>query len=331
MTESKTALIVGGAGFLGTNLALELKKRGYTVKVLDYDTHGRIPLFEKEGIEYSDRDVVSDGEFGVYTAAKECSVVFYLATVCLPHSFKEPEWTLRVSTEGALNSFMAASRHNAFFVYCSSSEIYGNGPVPMAETQLPHPSTIYGAAKAAGELVTEAYARLKGETNQYLIVRPFNCYGPYAREDLYATVVTNFIRKMLTGGEAVIRGDGKQTRDFNHVQDIVDGLITAYEKREKLALYPVINLCTGRETSLNELWELCQDAVVDVWPNGMERLMGPQPHVKLVYDEQPRKGDVKRMCGFTRNTKMLIGWKSKITLEQGLREYTKWMLKNGRV
>lgn len=176
MTMSKTALVTGGMGFLGTNLCLELKKRGYDVIAYDTNLWDRLSLFEKNGIEVRHKDVLDLPP--LLAAAKGVDVVFHLATMCLPFSFKEPHYTLDVATKGTLNAFYAAHKNNAFFVYCSSSEVYGEALPPHSDicSRL-MPTTIYGAAKLAGEYVTEAYARIHNCRDKYVIVRPFNCYS----------------------------------------------------------------------------------------------------------------------------------------------------------
>lgn len=312
----KTAMVTGGAGFVGTNLCLELKKRGYNVRCFDNNYKDRLPLMEKEGIEIFHQDVLDYPR--LRSAAADCDVVFHLAVMCLPFTFKEPKYSLDVAVQGTHNAFKAAHKAGAFFVYCSSSEIYGDGKVPMAETQCPRPTTLYGAGKAAGELVTEAYAKLHNLRDRYLIVRPFNCYGPYAREDKYATVITNFLKVLIHGGQVNVLGDGTQTRDFMHVSDTVDGMISIYEGREKFALHEIVNICTGKETSLNKLWDLCVNSA-----SGEVPLI----HSYLRAFGEPRKGDVRRMWGSPWYAENMLGWKHKINLEQGLRDYVKWMVK----
>lgn len=307
-----TALITGGAGFVGTNLCLELKRRGFTVVCLDNNHMEREPLFDSEGIEFLYWDVL-DAE-RMKAACRDIDVVFHLATMCLPYSLeKDPRYTLKVSAEGTLNVFEACHSpgNNAFFVYVSSSQVYGRGHVPMEEGQAISPTTIYGAAKAAGELVTLAHGQQ--HSLPYLIVRPFNCYGPYAREDAYATIVTKMLRAFIHGDEVQVYGDGKQSRDFTYISNTVDGIVTAYERRDKLKLFPTVNVCSGRETGLDELWILCRQA----------SSLGAED-ARLVYGP-PRPGDITRMLGSTWYCKNMTGWQAQVSLEEGLAKYAKWL------
>lgn len=316
------ALVTGGAGFIGTNLCLALKNRGYEVVCFDSNHMERMKLFEQNDIEFLYQDVLDQDK--LHQAARGVDVVFHLATMCLPYSLEgDPRYTLDVSDKGTYNAIHAARYHNAFFVYVSSSEVYGRGKVPMVETQTFQPSTIYGAAKAAGELVTTAYSAL--HRAPYLIARPFNCYGRFAREDKYATVITKMLKALIEGGEVQIHGEGKQTRDFMHIDDTVEGIISAFEGHERLTLYPIVNICTGRETCIEDLWGLCQNAYVREYPEGADGLMASSPHAKLVYGTA-RPGDIDRMFGHTWYADTMLKWKSKIRLEEGLKSYVRWLL-----
>jgi len=315
--NKQTALVTGGLGFVGMNLCSELARRGYNVRVLDNNHMDRLLNVKKQGeweVWYA--DVLDTPQ--IRKAAEGCDVVFHLAVVSLPETFVNTKISLETAVLGTYRAFQAAAEAGAFFVYVSSSEVYGDGDVPMSEAQCPKPTTMYGAGKAAGELVTQAYAKLHNIRSQYLIIRPFNCYGPYAREDKHATIITKMLKAILLDREVTIYGDGKQTRDFMHVEDTVDGIITAYERRDKLMLHPIVNICTGRETSLNKLWKICQEAA---------EAEGFKPRGKLVYSDA-RPGDIRRMWGNPWYAKSMLGWQYKIELKEGLRDYLRWMFEN---
>jgi UDP-glucose 4-epimerase len=314
-SNKKTACVIGGAGFVGMNLCQELFKRGYTVRSLDNNYLDRLQKQTDLGIETFHSDIL-DGWLGIYKAVEEADVVFHLAIICLPQTFKEPHYSLEVATKGLYNSLRAAREAGAFFVYCSSSEVYGSllpAQFEFYETDPYRPTTIYGAAKASGELITQAYAYLHSLRDKYLIVRPFNCYGPWSREDIFATVVTNFVKNLLEHKPCVIHGDGEQVRDWMYVADTVDGMIHAYENRERLALQPIINICTGHPTTVNDLFELCCYAA-DVAP----------PPGSLQYDDD-RHGDVRGMIGSTWYAENMLNWKAKTSLPDGLKQYVEWM------
>jgi len=310
-----TALVTGGFGFVGFNLCLDLQARGYNIVTVDNRlTESPLKVSWSKDWQHYHRSILNST---LEDCIKDVDVVFHLAVVSLPETFERPDYSLEVATHGTFRVLEAVHKAGAFFVYVSSSEVYGDGSVPMAETQNFRPTTLYGAGKAAGELITESYAKMNHLRDRYLIIRPTNCYGPHAREDKHATIITKLLRSMIFNQEMTVYGDGKQTRDFMHVSDTVDGIITAYENREKLALHPTVNLCTGKETSLNKLIELCWDAV---------KAEDREPMGQIVYAEQPRKGDVRRMWLDPWYTHRVLGWKSKIALKEGLRDYVKWLV-----
>lgn len=307
----KTALVTGGLGFVGTNLSNELFTRGY--KVIAVDNRFTPGGYGENRVW---RNILDDDTLTELMV--DVDVVFHLAVVCLPETFLKPDYGLEVSVHGTLRTLRACHKTKTFFVYISSSEVYGDGGVPMAETQPFRPTTLYGAGKAAGEMVTEAYAKTHNLRDRILIIRPTNCYGPHAREDKHATIITKLLRSMIFNEAMTIYGDGKQTRDFMHVSDTVDGIITAYENREKLVLHPTVNICTGNETNLEQLIKLCWQAVHE------ENI---DPMGEITYDKKPRKGDVRRMWLSPWYAQQMLGWKSKIGLAEGLRDYVRWLVK----
>lgn len=308
----KLALVTGGLGFIGTNLSRELTKRGYVVRVLDYN-QDRVLWAEQQGdweVWYTN---ILNGD--LKKAVDGVDVVFNLATICLQESLKNPELCIETAVQGNMRVLKATHQAQAFFVHISSSEVYGDTKTPIFEESPLKPTTIYGAAKAAGELITEAYCRLHHLRDKYIIVRPFNSYGPESREDENAQIITNFLRNMILGKDCLIHGSGYQTRDFMYVSDTVDGIITAYEKHDKLALYPIVNICTGKETSMNGLYQMCANVC------GSE---GVNVRGILLYDDE-RPGDIRKMVGDPWYAKESIKWKYKVSLDEGLRKYLHWL------
>jgi UDP-glucose 4-epimerase len=314
MTKQR-ASVVGGAGFIGSNLCAELKKRGYDVVSIDNNYIDRLCEQTRQDIEAHHLDILGSWE-ELYQAIEGSDVVYHLAVVCLPETFEKPHYSLDVATKGTLNVIKAAHEAKAFFIYCSSSEVYGELPskqFEFTETDSFRPTTIYGAAKAAGELVTKAYVNLHYLRDGYLILRPFNCYGPGSREDKYATVVTNFVKNLLEEKPCIIHGDGSQQRDWMYVADTVDAMIYAYEHNFRLALQPEMNICTGHATSINDLFSMVCRAIG----------VNPPPG-SLQYDEE-RQGDAQRIVGGTWYAATQLGWRASVPLNTGLKLYVKWM------
>ena len=310
------ACVTGGAGFLGTNLCLELKKRGYEVVALDNNYADRKSLLEGMGIEviHGNVEYLSPKSFPF---KPKFDVVFHLAVVCLEECMDKPLYGWRVNTEGTLQICKRAKKSGTFMVYVSSCEAYGNCKMnparskpyrALGESDLLEPRSLYGVSKAAGEHITRSYFYNKSPL-QYLILRPFNTYGPYAREDKYAMVVTKFIQRLRKGLAPKIHGGGQQTREWNYVDDTVRGIIECYENREALSLTPVVNICSGNEKSVSQLYQLIQEATqCFVLPKFTKR----------------RPNDVQQLFGDGTLAELLVGFKPEITLTQGLKRYIEW-------
>jgi UDP-glucose 4-epimerase len=194
-------------------------------------------------------------------------------------------------------------------VHFSSSEAYGNAiRVPMNEDHPLIPSTPYAASKVASDYIALSYLKTFGL--RVMIVRPFNNYGPRQNEGSYAGIIP-IVVKRVQGGEAIeIFGDGEQTRDFSFVRETANAALRLSQKDE--AIGKIINLASGKEISINRL------------VRNMLKVMGVH-HYPVVHTD-PRPGDVRRHCGGIKLANKLIGFKSKIPLEEGLRETIHWYL-----
>ncbi|MFQ6064271.1 MAG: NAD-dependent epimerase/dehydratase family protein [Candidatus Bathyarchaeia archaeon] len=297
-------LVTGGAGFIGTHLCKALNERGYEVVALDNNYANRKELLSKLDIEVIHGDVLNPKSY----PDRWFDAVFHLAVVCLGQCMEMPFYGWKVNTEGTLHVCRWAEKTDTFMIYVSSSEAYGHTKVPMHEDQHLRPTTLYGASKATGELITRTFFYNKTPLS-YLIIRPFNTYGPYAREDKYAMAPTAFIRDLLAGREPVIYGLGQQTRDWTYIDDTVRGLIECYEHRKELALTPIVNICSGKETSINQLLRMIQ------------KVTGSTAHPEI---RHARKGDIHRMWGDPTRAKILMGFEPTISLKEGFEKYVKW-------
>jgi UDP-glucose 4-epimerase len=170
------------------------------------------------------------------------------------------------------------------------------------------PSTPYAASKVASDYIALSYLKTFGL--RVMIVRPFNNYGPRQNEGSYAGIIP-IVVKRVQGGEAIeIFGDGEQTRDFSFVRETANAALRLSQKDE--AIGKIINLASGKEISINRL------------VRNMLKVMGVH-HYPVVHTD-PRPGDVRRHCGGIKLANKLIGFKSKIPLEEGLRETIHWYL-----
>ncbi|MBF0409142.1 MAG: SDR family oxidoreductase [Candidatus Riflebacteria bacterium] len=246
-------LVTGGAGFIGSNIVEELLRMGKKVRILDNFSSGRmenIALFRKD-IELLEGSV-TDPEMCL-KATSGVKVVFHEAAVAsVPKSVADPVATNEVNLTGSLNILNACRKNGVGkFVFASSSAIYGDDPeLPKRENMLPKPISPYALHKLAVEYYNRLFFSLYGlET---ISLRYFNVFGPRQdpRSD-YAAVIPKFINMMLAGKSPTIYGDGRQTRDFIYVKDVVRANILASESKE--ASGEIINVAGGKDIDLLDL------------------------------------------------------------------------------
>jgi UDP-glucose 4-epimerase len=247
-----TYLVTGGAGFIGSHLVEALVSRGDRVRVLDNFSTGR---HENVAHLRGKVDVISgdvDNEAAVKQAVAGCDVVFHQAALAsVPRSVEDPLATHAACATGTLVVLHEARKAGVKrVVYAGSSSAYGNPPnssAPKRETDLPSPLSPYAAAKLAGEMYCHAFWKSYGfET---VTLRYFNVFGP--RQDPsgpYAAVIPLFIKAILAGKQPVIFGDGRQTRDFTYVGNIVQANLLAAQAAD--AAGQVFNVGSGVAYSL---------------------------------------------------------------------------------
>ncbi len=298
------ALVTGGAGFIGSNLVDALLARGDDVVVLDDLSTGRRENLAA-GAEVRTGDV-TDLQ-AVATAAAGCEAIFHLAAqIDVRQSVADPARDLAINAGGTLTTLLAAKEAGAArLVYASTGgAIYGEADVvPTPEDAPARPMAPYGQSKLSGE----GYCRLFGELYglQATSLRFANVYGP--RQDPLGEggVIAIFCGRALAGEDPVIFGDGEQTRDFVYVGDVVDALLTAGEG----APAGPFNVGTGTETSVNEL---------------ARRLSVVTGRAFVPSYEPARPGEVARSCLDASRAEQELGWRARVSLEDGLRRTLDW-------
>jgi UDP-glucose 4-epimerase len=235
---------------------------------------------------------------------KGAEVVFHQAALAsVPRSVAQPLDTNAACVTGTVNVLDAARQHGVRrVVYAASSSAYGDQPVPVkSERLMPAPISPYAAAKLAGEFYCQAFTATYGlET---VSLRYFNVFGP--RQDpqgAYAAVIPKFIVEMLAGRQPTIFGDGKQSRDFVFVGDVVRANLLAAESAK--ANGRMMNVASGRQYSLLEVVE------------SLNRVLGTTIQPKLA---EPRVGDVRDSLADISLAKELLGYEPTVSFEDGLR------------
>jgi UDP-glucose 4-epimerase len=302
-------LVTGGAGFIGSHLTDRLLAEDYRVTVLDDFSSGR-PENLEEARRAGDLRVVEGSildQGALESAIKGCDRVFHLAVQCVRRSLGRPLDNHEINATGTLRVLEAARRAKVErFVYCSSSEVYGNtGSGRLSEDEtICKPVTVYGGAKLAGELYASAYWQTYGLP--VVIVRPFNAYGPREHEsgDL-AEVIPRFVIRVLNDLPPIIFGSGDNGRDFTYVTETAHGIALAADCDGLLGR--IVNIAYGRVVSIREVANL------------VVRLCG-RPSLAPVHIE-PRPGDVHTLHADTTVAQKLLGFRPGIDFEQGLGRY----------
>jgi UDP-glucose 4-epimerase len=298
-------LVTGGAGFIGSHIVERLLRGGgaAVVRVLDdfstgtpANLHGFATALEV--VRGDIRDLAT-----VERAARGVSVIFHQAAVCsVPQSVIDPLATHAVNVTGTLNVLEAARRAGVKrVVYASSSAVYGERPeLPKREDQPAAPISPYGVSKAAGEKYAAVWHRLYGVETVGL--RYFNVFGE--RQDAastYAAVIPHFILAALHGRAVEVHGDGRQSRDFTHVDNVVEANLLAAEASD--AGGEVFNIGCGAHVSLLELL----DRLETILGRRIERIHTP-----------PREGDVRHSFADCDKARRLLAFVPRVGLEEGL-------------
>jgi len=297
-----TAVVTGGAGFLGSHLCDYLVGRDFRVVCVDNLDTGSLQNVEHlrgDNFEFVNHDVTEYIEVD-----GQVDFVYHLAALASPIDYlRMPLHSLKVGSYGTHHALGLAKWKRARFLLASTSEVYGDPQVhPQPETYWGNvnpigPRGVYDEAKRYAEALTMAYHSQQGVDTA--IVRIFNTYGPRMRPNDGRAVPT-FVRQALEGKPLTVFGDGTQTRSFCYVDDLIRGLVALAESEEHLP----VNIGNPREFTLNELAET------------VLRLTGSTSavvHEALpVDDPQVRQPDITR-------AKQILDWEPKIELEEGLK------------
>ncbi|MGZ8481683.1 MAG: SDR family oxidoreductase [Candidatus Limnocylindria bacterium] len=303
------ALVTGGAGFIGSNLALALQAQGHDVRLLDNFSTGH-----RANLEPLDAEVV-EGDLRSYervaAAVGGVEVVFHQGALpSVPRSIQDPLTSTAVNVEGTLNVLLAARDADVRrVVFASSSSVYGDAPgMPRRESQPLSPLAPYAVSKLAAEQYCMVANRVYGV--ETVALRYFNVFGE--RQDPlsgYAAVIPKFIRMMLDGQRPTIFGDGQTSRDFTHVENVVEANLAAAV--EPAAAGRVMNIAVGSSHTLNELVSELQGLA----DSELEPEYGPQ-----------RPGDVSESLADISLARELLGYEPRIGFKEGLQRTIAWIV-----
>ncbi len=305
-------LVTGGAGFIGSHIADELIAGKHSVRIADDLSTGNLLNIEglENKIEFFQGDI-SKKEF-VEKAMEGVDCVFHEAALTsVAESFKFPAKTWDINIKGTKLLLNTAEKLKVKrFIFASSAAVYGNSPkLPKKEEMSGAPTSPYGNSKSMAEIATiDSFRKFKLKS---VALRYFNVYGPrQSPTSEYSGVITKFLSKMMRGERPTIYGDGKQTRDFIYVDDVVQANILAMDKKE--AVGEVFNVGTGTQTTLNEL--------VDT----INEILGTS--IEPVY-EPARQGDIRFSYADISKAKKMLGFEPKYSLKEGLKKTIEWFKK----
>lgn len=319
-------LVTGGAGFIGSNMVESLLKRGDTVRVLDNFMTGKrshLSLPRSEDMDILEGDI-RDPETCRKAVAGMDYILHLAALGSVPRSVEDPRLTNGINITGTLNMLIAARDGGVKrLVYASSSSVYGDQPTdqsadeskrppPKTETMTPNPLSPYALSKLVGEIYCRLFHRLYGlET---VALRFFNVFGPRQDpESEYAAVIPRFIKALLQNKRPVIYGDGKQSRDFTFVTDVVRAGLLACTAPPDAAGQVFNTACSRRFTLLELLHELKSITGRDIDP---------------VFEEA-RKGDVRHSMADITLARKHLGFEPDVSFREGLEKTVSWFKGQG--
>ena len=301
--------VTGGAGFIGSHIALRLARDGHEVRVVDDLSTGSRENLEGAGgkLRVIEGDICDGAALRQAFDGADC--VFHQAALAsVPRSVDDPAATNRVNVDGTLHVLQAArDRGVRRIVYASSSSVYGDSPtLPKCEDMLPAPMSPYAVTKLAGEHYCAAFTEVFGL--EAVSLRYFNIFGP--RQDphsQYSAVVPLFVTALLEGRRPTVFGDGEQSRDFTYVENAVEANLRA--ARAPGAPGMAFNVGCGRCYTLNELLQ------------ALGAILGCEAQADYA---EPRAGDVRHSMADITRARTVLGFEPLVGFEEGLRRTVEW-------
>jgi len=317
VSDRKTWLVTGAAGFIGSHLVEALLKDGQVVRGLDnFATGKRANLAGFQGsadFSFIEGDICDPAICRAAVAGVDV-ILHQAALGSVPRSLVEPAKTHAANVTGFLNMLIAAREAGVKrFVYASSSSVYGDDPeLPKREERVGRPLSPYAATKAMNEMYAGVFARQFGlET---IGLRYFNVFGPRQDpEGAYAAVIPAWVAALIRNQPVHINGDGETSRDFCYVANVVQANIAAGSTISRDAVDQVYNIALGEQTTLNQLFTMLS-----------ERLGKKSKPIHQDF----RSGDVRHSLADISKAQRLLHYKPTHSVSQGLDEALDWYVKN---
>ncbi len=304
MKKGREILVTGGAGFIGSHVQDRCIAEGYNVTVVDNLVSGKIENLN-DSTKFYQVDICDEESLEkVFDKVKPEVVVHTAAQNQVPASMKDPRFDLEVNVRGMFNVLDAARKNGGErIIYTNTGgALYGEQPDEMLPTdedvKILKPASFYNISKLSGEY----YMRLFGNLYNMIWVslRLANIYGPRQDSQGEAGIIAIFINKMLNGEIPIINGDGKHTRDYLYVHDLVDAIMLSMIHKES----DYFNISSGVEVSNLEVFEAVKNAL----NSGQPAIFGPD-----------RPGDVRRNVLDNKKAGQRLGWSPKVDINEGIK------------
>lgn len=331
----KRIVITGGLGFIGNHLLKKLlEQKNLKITVIDIKLNENVKssfrlseIINNPSLKNSSKYTANDNEisffnqdirhkediFDIFKNGKFDTCIHLAAKVSVVDSILNPEDTFSVNEYGTLNILEACAKNRVEnFIFASSAAVYGKPKIlPISEDYVMEPLSPYGASKVAGEASLCSYV-FCGKIKKGITLRLFNGYGEGQNPE-YSGVITKFAENLSKGLPLVIYGNGRQTRDFIYVGDIVKAIIFAARSKDITRGYHTFNVATGKATSINDLASI------------MMKIFGQ--NIKPILEDD-RSGEIKNSSSDISKAKKFLNFEAKIGLESGLTILKKFLEKN---
>jgi len=309
----KNILVTGGAGFIGSNLTIELVKRDYNVKVIDNLSTGNLKNLDSviDNIEFIEDDIYRSNKLEEYL--KDVDIIFHQAALpSVQRSIDNPIETHNNNCTATIRLLTAAKNTGVKkIIYAASSSAYGNRKEDYkVEYMKPQPLSPYAATKLVGEYYMKVFSHVYDI--EAICLRYFNVFGPNQDPNSpYSAVIPLFIKAVLNDEQPIIYGDGKQSRDFTYVANNVQANVLAMESDVKAG--ETLNIACGKSYSLLDILNIINKTL--------------EKNIKPIFKEE-REGDVKDSLANISKAKKLIDYEPIIDFEEGLKKTIEYYKNN---
>ncbi|MDE0772580.1 MAG: SDR family oxidoreductase [Salibacteraceae bacterium] len=314
----KRVLVTGGAGFIGSNLCVDLVKDNEVVCLDSFITGRRENL---ESLKNNSKFTLIEGDIrneeDCQKALQGVDIVLHQAALgSVPRSIENPILTNSINIDGFLMMLNQSQKMGVKrFVYAASSSTYGDHPgLPKIEENIGAPLSPYAVTKYVNELYAKVFFDLHGL--EVIGLRYFNVFGRHQDPDgAYAAAIPKFIKAFLSGASPTVHGDGEQSRDFTYIENVLQANHLAAITTNKLAIGEVFNVAFGDRTTVNELTSALRA--------NLSKFDASISDIEINYVAE-RKGDVKHSLASIEKAQSLLNYNPQFSLEKGLDEAINW-------